>query len=104
MTFERLSKHQHLWFALGKMEQISLAPKAWRSHVPCPLCLKGLAQGAEQIQHFWHEPFFNLEDANSVSSRPGVWVPAKLFWDRYPPVRRVARHRALIQSEILQDE
>ena len=86
------------------MEQISLAPKAWRSHVPCPLCLRGLAQGVEQTQHFWHEPFLNLEDANTVSSRPGVWVPAKLFWDRYPPVRRVARHRALIQSEILQDE
>jgi len=69
------------------MEQISLAPKAWQSRVLCPLCLRGLAQGVEQTQHFWHEPFLNLEDANMVSSRPGVWVPAKLFWDRYTPVR-----------------
>ena len=81
MTFERLSKHQHLWFVLGKTEQISTAPKAWRSHVAL------LAQGVEETQHFWHEPFLNLEDANMVSSRPGVWVPAKLFWDRYTPVR-----------------
>ena len=54
---------------------------------PCPLCLRGLAQGVEQTQHFWHEPFFNLGDANTVSSRPGLWVPVKLFWDRYAPVR-----------------
>ena len=85
MTFIKwLSKHQHLWCVLGQMEQISTAPKAWRSHVPC---LRGLAQGVEQTQHFWHGPFFNLGDANTVSSRPGLWVPAKLFWDRYPPVR-----------------
>ena len=44
----------------------------------CPLCLRGLAQGVEQTQHFWHEPFLNLGDANTVSSRPGLWVPAKL--------------------------
>ena len=69
------------------MEQISTAPEAWWSHVPCPLCLRGLAQGVEQTHHFWHEPFFNLGDANTVSSRPGLWVPAKLFWDHYPPVR-----------------
>ena len=54
------------------MEQISLAPKAWQSRVLCPLCLRGLAQGVEQTQHFWHEPLFNLGDANAVSSRPGL--------------------------------
>ena len=46
--------------------------------MPFPLCLRGLAQGVEQTQHFWHEPFFNLGEANTVSSRPGLWRPAKL--------------------------
>ena len=55
-----------------------------------PLCLRGLAQEVEQTQHFWHEPFFNLGDANTVSSRPGLWGPVKLFgvvtllWGRSP--------------------
>ena len=61
------------------MEQISTAPKAWWFPCCSHCVLVAWPTGVEQTQHFWHEPFLNLGDANTVSSRPGLWGPAKLF-------------------------
>ena len=87
------------------MEPISTAPKAWRSHVPCPLCLRDLAQGVEQTQHFWHEPFFNLEmqmqsvldlDSGCQRSCSGI---VTLLWGQSPGTVHWSNLRFFMVSE-----